>query len=644
VRGPAAVALAALSAAGLLEQAQQPAPTFRANIDVVRLDVSVLDKDRRPIVDLTQTDFTILVDGVPQPIASFEPVVIPPAPPVTTAWMRDIVPDVRSNALGEPRLIVILMDDATTPTDLLMVATAKKIANRIVDELSPSDLAAVVFTLNNSHAQDFTSDQRLLHDAVEHFSFGIRGTDLPSRYAQRTLADTMKFLRARPHGRNAVMLLTSSTLSTAETKGASIDTPLTEAARALDQLSVVADIEAFGGAARYAPVPIYSFNIAGLAAPNASAAAGERTRGITGAETNYSLDEAKLANDVLRTLAGMTGGRAIVDNNDPARAVPAVLQEISAYYTIAYRATYPVTDGKPHRLQVRVDRPGVTVLPSDRILTSERPAAASATAPPPLLRAVSDIVPASELPMQVTLAPFLVDGAGAAGGATVLTTLRVRRAAPSDAETDEIQVLAKAFTPEGREVASVRQNAALKLRPADEDAQLDILTPVPLKPGRYSFRFSAHSVALGKTGSVYADVTVPDFAKEPVSLSGVLLTADPAAIAAPKAAFARFVPVLPTSGREFAADGHASAFLRVYQRVKNPVPVDVSIRVVDSQGKDVATKTERLAPDRFASGVGVDVTYELPLKTLAPGNYLLSITATRDAKSSARRDVRFSVH
>jgi hypothetical protein len=191
-------------------------------------------------------------------------------------------------------------------------------------------------------------------------------------------------------------------------------------------------------------------------------------------------------------------------------------------------------------------------------------------------------------------------------------------------------------------VASVRQNAALKLRPADEDAQLDILTPVPLKPGRYSFRFSAHSVALGKTGSVYADVTVPDFAKDRLSLSGVLLTASPSAIAAPKAAFAKVVPVVPTSDREFGAGASATAFLRVYQHVKPAAPIDVAIRVVDAEGKDAASKTERLDVDRFVSG-SADVTYNLPLATLSAGVYLLSITATIEAKTTARRDVRFSV-
>jgi hypothetical protein len=103
-------------------------PTFRSGIDIVRLDVSVLDKDRRPVRGLSPADFAITVDGVVQPIVAFDAVALPPREIPTAPWMLDVGPDVRTNALGEPRLFVIIMDDATTPTDPLMVNNAKKIA------------------------------------------------------------------------------------------------------------------------------------------------------------------------------------------------------------------------------------------------------------------------------------------------------------------------------------------------------------------------------------------------------------------------------------------------------------------------------------------------------------------------------------
>ena len=52
--------------------AQQPptapsqTPTFRTGVDAVQLDVSVLDKDRRPVRGLTAADFTVLDNGKPR--------------------------------------------------------------------------------------------------------------------------------------------------------------------------------------------------------------------------------------------------------------------------------------------------------------------------------------------------------------------------------------------------------------------------------------------------------------------------------------------------------------------------------------------------------------------------------------------------
>ena len=58
-------------------------PSFRCGVDIVRLDVSVLEKDRRPVRDLTRDEITILVNGESQPIVSFEPVAFPTVKPPT---------------------------------------------------------------------------------------------------------------------------------------------------------------------------------------------------------------------------------------------------------------------------------------------------------------------------------------------------------------------------------------------------------------------------------------------------------------------------------------------------------------------------------------------------------------------------------
>ena len=54
------------------QQPEPPAqqPIFRVGADVIRLDVSVLDKDRKPIHGLTSEDFTVVEEGKPQRVVA----------------------------------------------------------------------------------------------------------------------------------------------------------------------------------------------------------------------------------------------------------------------------------------------------------------------------------------------------------------------------------------------------------------------------------------------------------------------------------------------------------------------------------------------------------------------------------------------
>jgi len=71
---PVALLLAAL-AVSVRSQSQRS--TFRAGVDLVQVDVSVLDKERRPVRGLTAADFTLLEDGKPRTIAAFSAVDLP---------------------------------------------------------------------------------------------------------------------------------------------------------------------------------------------------------------------------------------------------------------------------------------------------------------------------------------------------------------------------------------------------------------------------------------------------------------------------------------------------------------------------------------------------------------------------------------
>ena len=80
-------------------------------------------------------------------------------------------------------------------------------------------------------------------------------------------------------------------------------------------------------------------------------------------------------------------------------------------------------------------------------------------------------------------------------------------------------------------------------------------------PGRHEIRVAAEDPSRHVVGSVYTYADVPDFAKAPISLSGVILGLRPAR---PDGPFRDLCPLEPTARREFASASHVTAFVRVY--------------------------------------------------------------------------------
>ncbi len=100
---------------------QQQTPVFRTDVDVIRLDVSVLDKDRRPVRGLKAEDFTVYEDGKLQRLVAVSEIDAVVNDPVPSAWMRFVPRDVSMNDLadqaGEGRIVAVVMDDWNIPFD-----------------------------------------------------------------------------------------------------------------------------------------------------------------------------------------------------------------------------------------------------------------------------------------------------------------------------------------------------------------------------------------------------------------------------------------------------------------------------------------------------------------------------------------------
>jgi VWFA-related protein len=619
-----------LTALGALALAQQAPPVFRAGVDIVRIDVTVLDKDRNPVHGLTTDDFQVLEEGKPRQIVALSEVnVAAPAPPPVT-WMRDITPDVTTNDVGERRLIVLLLDTAMNGEGRT-VDRIKKVGTDVIDQLGPDDLMAIVSTADNSHTQNFTNDRTKLLAALASVPNGWGNTGgragqnpLFASNSIGTVRNVADFLIAQPDRRKALIYVSEGVPVNRMMKPGGRGGATTDQAR----LPTLMD-DALREAQR-ANVSVYAID------PN-------------GVDRFGSDIVGNLKQDYLSTMADRTGGFAMLAAKDFVHGVEQIFRESGSYYLLGFQPGFPKENGEFRQVVVRMNRPGLTTHTQSGYY-APRPETKAAAEASPLTKAMSGILPKSDLPLGVTVAPFaLSDGktpsTGPGAGAALAITLGIERPARGAGRSDDVDVRVSAFTLDGQARGSVHQAVQVPLwAGAGSTIRSDVLTRIDLAPGRYELRLSAASATLDTLGSVYADVDVPDFAREPLSLSGVVLSATSGVVSTPKDTFATLLPIVPTSQREFYRSDRVAAFLRLYEGGKLPIAsATLHTHITDGHDRTVFDETSTIAATDFdASTRAADHRFDLPIAPLPPGEYVLTFEAANGA-TTVRRDVRFSV-
>ena len=351
--------------------------------------------------------------------------------------------------------------------------------------------------------------------------------------------------------------------------------------------------------------------------------------------------------EALIAMAENTGGRAFVDRNFPWERVPEVFQENSSYYLLGYRPSADAKGGRYRRVTVKVNRPGVEVRSRSGFFTANAESSRAASKPPPsaLDAAIAQGMPKDDLPLRLAIAPFAVPGQRDAVVA-VVAGLREAAAPTAGGAVRRVQLVAAAFDTEwksrGAQTQTVEITQQAETVASTDEGNYEVLARLPLAPGRYEVRLAASRD--GRSGSVFADVDVPDFRNEDLSLSGVVLGRQPGLPVAPESALRDVLPIVPTTVRDLGSHDRATAFLRVYQGGKRaPGSVEVTSRIVDADNRIVYEDTRTLPAVGFGADRASDVRLTLPVARLTPGPYLLTIEASIDGRT-AKRDLRFSVH
>ena len=641
-------------------------PTFRVQVDYVEVDVLVTDQQGRFVRDLKKEDFQVLEDRKPQTISAFSLVDIPIERGDRPLFAsQPIEPDVKTNAQPfDGRIYIMVLDDLhVQPLHTVMV---RKAARRFIEQkLGTNDLMAVIHVGGkNEDSQEFTSSKRLLLAAADKFMGRAERpatleryqqylNTLGSRQAGDAVADPIEMKRgfdARStleelqavadwfgsvRGRKKTMLLISE----------GIDYDVEDIFNKRDASMIIDRTQEMIRSASRSNVSIYAIDPRGLTDMgdqsielNGLAAGGDSDPALAGLNSRGLQNELRLQHNSLRTFAEETGGFAVINTNSFATAFDRIVSENSSYYVLAYYPPNPKRDGKYHNIQVRVTRPGLTVRARRGYAAPSGKTPDSATLKPgsavtvEVRDALQSPIPVSGLTMQVFAAPFK----GTAPNASVLIGIEMSGKDLRLAQGDKLQLSYFAVDAKGKYRGGSTDTVTLNLRPETkalmQETGVRSISRLQIPPGRYQLRVAANDVSGGTVGSVLYDLDVPDFAKIPFSMSGLVLTSVASSrlpTVRPDPELREILPASPAGSRVFPLNDEIALFAEVYDNAgATPHKVDLTTTITADEGK-VVYKTDEVrdSSDLAGKSGGYGYATRVPLKDLPAGIYVLKVEA-----------------
>jgi VWFA-related protein len=364
----------------------------------VLVDVSVTDRDSRPVTDLTPADFDLEVNGQPRTIvgAQFISTLVekgaaPPAADVPSS----------NDAPTTGRLLLFVVDDGH-----IRVGGSQAIirtSEMLLEQLAPGDLVGVARLPTGVGSVEFTTDRERVRDALRRPAgsstgvFGAQQLQISEAYALET-GDVDTWQRAV--GRECAGMTDISLASCADSLEVEARTALTEAtARALQTLRYLDQL--FIRLARLnTPVNVVMLS-EGLFLGRAPASMVDVSRRAAEARVTlhvirpttslmsdasraiapgmtYSFDD-YLMRDGLEQLAGQTRGRLLqISAGSGAGVFERLNRELSGYYLIGFEPTAADRTGRQRRIKVQVRRRGLDVRARPTFALSRETAATSA--------------------------------------------------------------------------------------------------------------------------------------------------------------------------------------------------------------------------------------------------------------------------
>ncbi len=555
-----AVALATLNlAAGGQEKDQSS--TFPAGVELVIVDVLVLDKDGRPMTDLTAADFVIKEDGAPQKVESFEAVRFRESEEAERPVQMRVSTNADTRAAAEGSFVIVFDDanlsqyatprarrelkrflDAGLPEgdQVMLVPTAGGPwwSGRLPEDLE--DLLAVVDRLEGlnrpetgaGRISDYESMQisrgrepEILSQVARRYYENGLLVELPGvrerAAAGLQLDGGLPLIRAKAEEQyRTVRSRSVATLETLERVAQSLTNLKGRKAVLLISEGFIRDpslteFREFVRVARTANAVVYFVDARGLegplGGPGMPGGGAEFGQAVEEQDTTGVLATAIREVDGARSVAADTGGDLIA-GNDLARGMRRVADEARNYYLLGYSSTNIKRDGKFRKISVAVNRPGAKVRARRGYYAPQdgAPRQRDAKELDPSVRAALDAPnPSAGIPLRLTSYVF-----GPAAGGKV-SVLLVAEADPAEFSlkpgndgrlAGALESFVVVSPRDGGETARTEKLIELSLPPAVHEqlkrTWLPIYRDFTLAPGVYQARLLVRSRANGRIGVV----------------------------------------------------------------------------------------------------------------------------------------------
>jgi VWFA-related protein len=366
---------------------------IRRQLDIITTDVIVRDNRGQFVADLKKEDFEVSEDGVLQEVQSF---VLThggrvynqtlPAPPKQQAGI--ILPPSRPTNDAAGRIFVIFIDDLHL--DFRNTGRIRDLFKKVADELiHEGDMFAIVSSGPASIEIPLTYDRRRLDEALKKVTGGglrpqeileaPEGAEGPAelRYRAHTAMSTVyEMLRGleQVHNRRKAIIYISNgydfnpfadsrrkvmnerfqrlSRTGEDDMGNNDVNPFSMQGNRFAEADLVSELAELTRQANRANATLYTIDPRGL---------------VGGPDLDEKIDMVEWQNHVvstqnsLRTLAELTGGMAVVNQNDMRKALQRIDAETSDYYILGFYSNNPDPLKKRRKIEVRVKRPGMNV-------------------------------------------------------------------------------------------------------------------------------------------------------------------------------------------------------------------------------------------------------------------------------------------